>query len=787
MIACIALIAGPAPLAGAAAGALCADIASRGVRPRYALPAALGSRSDDAAAGCLDRLSGPAPGTGKPLQTQYSGQTMASIGLRRPRPRHPSQTPSDAPARRRPLAARCALLSFLWPGLGQIAGGARRRGIFLAVLTATLLVGALVVLGAAGPRHADRRGGRHARARRRADRERPDRPLPPRRHRRRRPSRVLRRTAPSSRSRSCATLVILPQAAAGWYAYTAYDTVTEVFEESEPTDVLVPVADEFDVPVEPTTPPAGWPEADPTSVAGLTRTPEDAAAALAAAEKEKAKNRLAWKQRGRLNVLLLGADAGPGRGGMRTDTMIVATIGPSRAARPCSRCPATCRRCRCRGGRDVFAQPLNGLYEWATAHPERFVGGKDPGPTAMKQTIGQLVGLPIDYYVMVDFRGFYGLVDALGGVDVNVPEPVLDRVSPYEEGGDWVRIDLKPGRQHLDRRPGLRLRAGALAELGLLAHRAPAVRHRVAGREGHARQGAGLVQRPRSDVQGERQHRHPREEPAAGGRAGRRRSTSTASPRSASCRRSSRPAAPRRAPRCPTSRPSARPSATRSRRRPRRTTRAPSAAVPASDARRVSEREAAAAGRHGDRQAAAGRPGRGHRRRPGRRRRRQHESTTAAPTRRSTPTARRTTRGGRPSWAGPLAPGTFGENLTIDGLESAGLAVGDRLVAAGVTLEVTSPRIPCATLAARMDDAGFIRRFRDARRPGVYLRVLRPGQVGPGDAVTLQRAADGALTVLGLQDLYYDKRISADAIERALRQPIDIRSRRDFERRLATK
>jgi MOSC domain-containing protein YiiM len=86
-----------------------------------------------------------------------------------------------------------------------------------------------------------------------------------------------------------------------------------------------------------------------------------------------------------------------------------------------------------------------------------------------------------------------------------------------------------------------------------------------------------------------------------------------------------------------------------------------------------------------------------------------------------------------------------------------------------------------------MDDAGFIRRFRDARRPGVYLRVLRPGQIGPGDEVTLQRAAAGAMTVLELQDLFYDKRISADAIERALRQPIDIRSRRDFERRLARK
>lgn len=131
-----------------------------------------------------------------------------------------------------------------------------------------------------------------------------------------------------------------------------------------------------------------------------------------------------------------------------------------------------------------------------------------------------------------------------------------------------------------------------------------------------------------------------------------------------------------------------------------------------------------------------------------------------------------------------LEPGTFGENLTIEGLESAALAIGDRLVAAGVTLEVTSPRIPCATLAARMDDAGFIRRFRDARRPGVYLRVLEPGRVGEGDEVTLARAA-GSLTVLDLQDLHYDKKAPAAMIERALNVPIDIRTRRAFERRLA--
>ncbi|MDX6377437.1 MAG: hypothetical protein QOE98_1740, partial [Gaiellaceae bacterium] len=113
----------------------------------------------------------------------------------------------------------------------------------------------------------------------------------------------------------------------------------------------------------------------------------------------------------------------------------------------------------------------------------------------------------------------------------------------------------------------------------------------------------------------------------------------------------------------------------------------------------------------------------------------------------------------------PLRPGTFGENLTIDGLESAALAVGDRLVTGAVTLEVTSPRIPCATLAERMDDEGFIRRFRDARRPGVYLRVIEPGDIAVDDAVSLERSPVGGLPVLDLQDLFYDKKASPATIE----------------------
>lgn len=84
-----------------------------------------------------------------------------------------------------------------------------------------------------------------------------------------------------------------------------------------------------------------------------------------------------------------------------------------------------------------------------------------------------------------------------------------------------------------------------------------------------------------------------------------------------------------------------------------------------------------------------------------------------------------------------LGPGTFGENLLLSGLESASVRLGQRLQVGGALLEVTFARIPCVTLAERMGDPGFVRRFREAGRPGLYARVLREGDVRAGDAVTL--------------------------------------------------
>ncbi|PYE29473.1 MOSC domain-containing protein YiiM [Rhizobium sp. PP-CC-3A-592] len=92
------------------------------------------------------------------------------------------------------------------------------------------------------------------------------------------------------------------------------------------------------------------------------------------------------------------------------------------------------------------------------------------------------------------------------------------------------------------------------------------------------------------------------------------------------------------------------------------------------------------------------------------------------------------------AWADELGhtvePGLFGENIVISEIDSRTIAVGDRFETDGVTLEVTSTRIPCSTLSLRLNDPGFARRFRTVARPGFYCRVLRPGMLSVGDAIT---------------------------------------------------
>jgi len=85
-----------------------------------------------------------------------------------------------------------------------------------------------------------------------------------------------------------------------------------------------------------------------------------------------------------------------------------------------------------------------------------------------------------------------------------------------------------------------------------------------------------------------------------------------------------------------------------------------------------------------------------------------------------------------------LPPGIFGENITIDAWWEAP-RVGDRVSFGDVTLELTAPRIPCATLAGRMGDPQFVKRFAAANRGGAYARVIATGALEAGAVGTVTR------------------------------------------------
>ncbi|MDO5493843.1 MAG: MOSC domain-containing protein [Nesterenkonia sp.] len=97
-----------------------------------------------------------------------------------------------------------------------------------------------------------------------------------------------------------------------------------------------------------------------------------------------------------------------------------------------------------------------------------------------------------------------------------------------------------------------------------------------------------------------------------------------------------------------------------------------------------------------------------------------------------------------------VPPGRFGENLRLDGLDVTDAVAGERWrVGETLILEVTGPRIPCATFGRSMGRAGWVRRFLEAGRPGAYLKVVTPGEVSTGDRVEIISVAEGTGPTVG--------------------------------------
>jgi LCP family protein required for cell wall assembly len=101
-------------------------------------------------------------------------------------------------------------------------------------------------------------------------------------------------------------------------------------------------------------------------------------------------------------------------------------------------------------GMKTYKNLISSLYFDAQSHPELAVQEGDAGAQVIRETVSSLLGIPIDYYAVVDLNGFVDLVEAFGGVTLNVPERIWVRMASFTKGQDARVYDIKPGVQHLD-------------------------------------------------------------------------------------------------------------------------------------------------------------------------------------------------------------------------------------------------------------------------------------------------------------------------------------------------
>lgn len=118
-----------------------------------------------------------------------------------------------------------------------------------------------------------------------------------------------------------------------------------------------------------------------------------------------------------------------------------------------------------------------------------------------------------------------------------------------------------------------------------------------------------------------------------------------------------------------------------------------------------------------------------------------------------------------------LAPGQFGENLTVEGMPENQVCLGDVFRIGEALLEVSQPRLPCFKLGLKMGDAKFPKQFLASGRLGFYLRVLEEGTVAAGDEITRLRTDPVRLSIRELARLASEEKGNRELAQRALRVP----------------
>ena len=166
---------------------------------------------------------------------------------------------------------------------------------------------------------------------------------------------------------------------------------------------------------------------------------------------------------GRYNILLMGGDAGKDRSGLRPDSMTVASVDAETGRTVLISLPRnledvpfpessplhkkfpkgyTCADHSCM---------LNAIYTYATTHKDLYPGVRNPGAQATKEAIEGATGLTINYWALIDLKGFEDLVDAVGGITMDVYRRV-----PIGGGTSKIYGYVEAGKnRHLDGREAL--------------------------------------------------------------------------------------------------------------------------------------------------------------------------------------------------------------------------------------------------------------------------------------------------------------------------------------------
>ena len=165
----------------------------------------------------------------------------------------------------------------------------------------------------------------------------------------------------------------------------------------------------------------GGPDDDPGSTGGPTPRPQE-----------------------RVNVLLMGIDSGPNRTQALTDSLMVISLDPVGQTVSMVSIPRDLVDVPLGNG-DTFAPKINSLLGYANRRPTEFPQG---GTRALEDAIGALLGVPIHYYAKVDLAGFVTMVDAVGGVDIDVARPLSDaNYGGFGVGPGW---SVNVGPHHFD-------------------------------------------------------------------------------------------------------------------------------------------------------------------------------------------------------------------------------------------------------------------------------------------------------------------------------------------------